>query len=180
MKSTCQQVFQDAINERLKHPLDEGLYKLEEGRHSLQAFADEIQTIAALKRKQVRKHHLQQCQTFEIAHWLRSMPVHVAHILGRTVLPAFGALAADGVPPHELVVLEKMAADRIKGIIANLDIARQTLADPMEIEYERMKAGTPTLLPEIQEALDLIQGVETHWFPLGQRRNSSNRTPAPT
>ena len=109
MKQTCQQIFQNALNERLKYPLHEGIYKLKEGRHSLRSTLEEIQTIGALKRNEVEKYQLQQCQSFEIASWLRSVPGYLAHVLGRTVLPAFGALTADGLPPHVVARLEATA-----------------------------------------------------------------------
>ena len=165
MKQTCQQVFQDAVAERRQYPLYEGLFKLREGRHSLQAFADEIQTIAAFKRKEVDKHQLQMCQTREIAQWLRSMPANVAHLLGRTVLPAFSALGADGVPLSEVAKLQKDAAVRINRIVARLDLAQQTLAELIVMEYDRMLAGVPTLAAEVQEVLDLIDSTISHCLP---------------
>jgi hypothetical protein len=156
MKQTCQQIFQNALNERLEYPLHEGIYKLKEGRNSLRSTLEEIQTIAALKRNEVENYQLQQCQPSEIASWLRSVPSYLAHVLGRTVLPAFGALTADGVPPYVVARLEAAATAKIECIIADLDNAQRILANPIREEYARMKWGSCTLTAPILAALEVI------------------------
>jgi hypothetical protein len=159
MKLTCNQVFQDAINARRINPPCEGIRKLEEGRHTLLGILEEIQAIGAYKRRQGSKYRLQMCQPDEIPSWMRTIPASISYVLGRMVLPAFGALGADGVPPAEVAVLKEHASEQIKDIVAKLDRAQQTLSRPINEEYKRMKAGSSTLVAPILEALCLIDAA---------------------
>ena len=159
MKLTCNQVFQDAINARRINPPCEGIRKLEEGRHTLLGIFKEVQAIAAYKRHHGSKYLLQMCQPDEIPSWMRKMPASIAYLLGRTVLPAFGALSADGVPPAAVAELQNAASKVIKEIVAKLESAQQSLSRPIGDEYKRMKAGSSTLEEPILEALTLIEST---------------------
>jgi hypothetical protein len=159
MTPAFNQIVHDARTERRKYPLHEGIFKLQEGHHTLLGIYEEIQAIAAYKRKEVNKYALQMCQTSEIASWLRTTPTYLARVLFRTVLPAFSALGADGVPADTVSALEREAAERISGIVASLDAAQAALANPIDQEYKRMKNGKPTLAAPILAAIDLIDAT---------------------
>lgn len=159
MKETCQQAFQAGCDQRRHHPLHSGVYKLEECRHWVQSFLDEIERIAVYKRNQADKYSLVHCTPDDAAHWLKNLPAFVAHCLGHDVLPAIGALSADGVPPNDVTRLQRDALHRADQLVATLETARRIISGPIKTEYDHMKAGYSTLAPVIGDVLAMIESV---------------------
>ena len=149
-KATCIQSLRDGEQSRQKSPLFQGCYKLKEVMRDFSNISAEFDRIKAVRLKKEPPYTLRHC-TSEDAHiWVRKIPSHVSHSLGRNVLPSLLASVYEGVPPE--VVCK-----------AYLDLFQrcQALANRMDSVMQGTDSKTlqacDLLKPLIEEAVQLAR-----------------------
>lgn len=157
--NTCHDAFEAGCNERAKHPLREGQYKLEEARREIDRWHKLVWTIATRIRaggKFGPNEHLGPCMAEERGAYLKSIPVRLAELLGYKVLPGSAALKGDGVPKAEvqrLLALSKADAERL---IAECEAVRIRLKGGIDREYRAMRQGESALIGLLEAAKDMV------------------------
>lgn len=91
-KTTCNQRLLDGVKSRRHSPLFRGCYKIREVITDFSDIAVELDRIKGVHTRKVSSDTLRHCTAQDAHVWIRSIPLHVAHSLGRNVLP--GLLAS--------------------------------------------------------------------------------------
>jgi len=152
---TCNQEYQDAIKQRLNHPLKNGEYKLNEALTHLNAREEEIRILADCQK---HKQPLRGILTYEDhGPWLKNMPLDIANLLGYFILPSIKALKADGVPEHILHKQLPWFESEIKRLVQKCEISHRLLKSGVQYEYNCWKYDDSVLLPIIEDTKTLIE-----------------------
>jgi hypothetical protein len=144
----CHDAFDAACAFRKEVPLPSGRYKLDEALWELRRMRSTIDLIAKGLRGKVKIHTgrpLGACCTDEKAIFLKSVPRHVADILGRKILPGIAALHGDGVPRAEVRRMAKQSEREGKVILAECERVHVTLKQGIRHEYAALRSGTSEL-----------------------------------
>jgi hypothetical protein len=157
LKSTCEQTFQSALAERRKHPLPSGLYKLEEAYRDLCGIDDEIYRITEVRAKRASRYELQHCTTDDIYVWVRSIPAHIAWVLGYKVLPGLEASTADGADPHNVNQLKSYLRPHVENLLSDLESLRLEMRRSVKPEYDRIDAGESEVQYLVRRAIGLTE-----------------------
>lgn len=128
MKATFKQAFKDGHMERQEYPLLNGEYKLKESLYCLRRDLNELDRIkdykqASDKWSRAEKGYLLRCCTPEdIDEWLMDLPLHIAHTLSYSVIPATLALTGDGVPESQVTQLHADAVRRSEILVSKFRV----------------------------------------------------------
>jgi hypothetical protein len=159
-KHTCHKAFADALAERAKYPLTEGIFKIEEARRDIAAWRALVLTITARLRtgdKFGANENLGPCMAHERETYLKDLPVQMAELVGYKVLPAIAALEGDGVPKSEVHRLLAHAQNDAQRLLDDCETVRLQLAGGIEREYRAMKNGWSHMWGLLDAAADLAQ-----------------------
>lgn len=132
-KTPCHDAFGAATARRAKYPLHSGAYKLRETQHSIARMQTTMCDIGSLLRNPSTYppgSSLGCCTTDDMADWLKSLPEHVADILGYNILPAIAALTGDDIP-----------ADDVKGELQSARANAHRLLHDCEKQHARLQKG---------------------------------------
>jgi hypothetical protein len=91
-KTTCNQRLREGGQSRRKSPLFRGCYKIREVITEFSNIPAELDRIKGVRMRNVSPDTLRHCTAQDAHVWVRSIPLHVAHSLGRNLLP--GLLAS--------------------------------------------------------------------------------------
>lgn len=156
---TCEQTFQHALAERRKHPLPSGRYKLEEAYRDLCEVENEISRIADVRSKHASRHALRHCTTDDIYVWVRSIPAHIAWVLGYKVLPGLAASTADGADPLAVNQMKPYLRSHVENLLPELESLRREMRRSVKPEYDRIDAGESELQDLVRRAIGLTERV---------------------
>lgn len=132
-KFECKEAFTSALIFKRNHPYRFSLYKFKEALSLLEMMNDEIGRIAFFDK--TYPVCLQHCTSDDMFDYLSSLPMHVAEIMGSSVLPAIDGLVGDGVPQAKVHQIKKDSQNRIT-----------TLVDLCDEVYEKVKHN-PKFVP---------------------------------
>ncbi len=156
MKQTdCFQSYADGADDRLGTPLPAGDYKLRELRRTLDACYRDTARIREFITRRSSYWSALGCTRQDKYIWLKLLPGWVAYWLGYSFLPGVRALRFDGVPESSVSQLYGRLQAPVGALIADLEVARQSLTPRIGAEYERMLQGNPTLEPLLWRAVKL-------------------------
>ena len=145
-KATCIQSLRDGQQSRKRSPLFQGCYKLKEVMRDFSNISAELDRIKAVRLKKEPPYTLRHCTSQDSHIWVRKIPSHVSHSLGRNVLPSLLASVYEGAPPEDVCK-------------AYLDLSQRCQALAVKMDAVVQGAGKNTLKvcellkPEIEEAI---------------------------
>jgi hypothetical protein len=92
------------------------------------------------------------CMASERGHWMKSVPKHIAEILGYNVLPAAQALTGDGVDKPLLSQRLPSLRHDIDHTVQECERVRLAIKPAIQAEYDAMRAGQSQLLEVTRQA----------------------------
>jgi hypothetical protein len=98
-KTTCNQRLHDGVKSRRNSPLLQGCYKIREVITDFSGIPAELDRIKGVRMGNVSPDTLSHCTAQDTHVWIRNTPLHVAHRLGRDVLPGLLASVYEGSCP---------------------------------------------------------------------------------
>ena len=145
-KTTCNKRLHDGVKSRRHSPLFKGCYKICEVITDFSDIPAELDQIKGIRMRNVSPDTLRHCTAQDAQVWIRSIPLHVAHSLGRNVLP--GLLAS---------VYEESSPDIVCKAYTDLLQRCEALTHQMDSVLHEAKGNTlktcHLLEPLIQEAV---------------------------
>lgn len=99
-KTTCNQRLRDGAKSRSNSPLFQGCYKIREVITDFSNIPVELDRIIGVRTRKVSPDELRHCTAQDAHVWIRKIPLHVAHSLGRNVLPGLLASVYEGTCPQ--------------------------------------------------------------------------------
>ena len=99
-KPTCSQRLRDGAQSRRNSPLFQGCYKLLEVVTDFSSIPAELDRIIGVRTRKVSPDELRHCTAQDAHVWIRNIPLHVSHSLGRNVLPGLLASVYEGARPE--------------------------------------------------------------------------------
>lgn len=161
---TCHDIFNAARAKRAKLPLSEGRHKLREAQHTIERWQQMLATIAERLRAGgtfSETENLGPCMANERGTYLKSIPTHLAELLGKTILPAIAALEGDGVPKTEVQRLLRRAESDAQRLLAECEAVRLRLKAGIGSEYDAMKRGEGAISALMNTAIMLTTETQT-------------------
>ena len=128
MKVTCKQAFEDGHKQRQKYPLLNGEYKLKESLYCLRRDLKELDRINDYKQARGKwarvetGYSLRCCTPEDMDKWLKDLPLHIAHTLSYSVIPATLALTGDGVPELQVTQLHADTVRRSEILVSKFRV----------------------------------------------------------
>lgn len=157
---TCNDAFAAARAERLKHPLNEGLFKLDAALRDIEDWQKLVATISGRVRagdKFDADECLGPCMAHERGAYLKGLPARLAWLIGYMILPGIAALGGDGVPKAEVQSLVRRAEADAQRLLADCESVRCRLKLGIDTEYRAMRRSGSLLLDLLDAAADLAQ-----------------------
>jgi hypothetical protein len=149
-KATCIESLRDGQLTRKKSPLFQGCYKLKEAITEFSNISAELDRIKAVRLKKESPYTLRHC-TSEDAHiWIRKIPAHVAHCLGRNVLPSLLASVYEGAQPENVCKAYLDLSHRCQALANNMDSLMQGAGNKTLQTCDLLK-------PQIEVAIQLAR-----------------------
>lgn len=99
-KPTCSQRLRDGAQSRRNSPLFQGCYKIREVITNFSNIPAELDRIIGVRTRKVSPDELRHCTAQDAHVWIRNIPLHVSHSLGRNVLPGLLASVYEGASPN--------------------------------------------------------------------------------
>ena len=141
----CHDAFTEAKIKRAQYPLPSGVYKLEEARRELSRMKDTMDAARSYLRKPKKYIPGQMlghcCNTDDKDDWLKTVPLHVADILGSQILPAIAALTGDGIAKTDVADEVSSAKGCAEKLLQDCETQYARLQSEIEREYRKMKTG---------------------------------------
>lgn len=149
--------FESGEDDRKKHPLHRGKYKLQEALDTFIRCHAEIGSIRELINNKYTAQYLRCCTPQDKHIWLKSLPSMVAFTLGYEVLPALKALVRDGASIGDISNAYRQARKDSLKLVPRLEVARQALHKSISVEYTEMRLGGSLLEPLLAEAIQIAE-----------------------
>ena len=150
LKNTpCRDAFVAAGERRKLRPLSSGRYKLEDALRELEGIQKTLDAIARhlrVRRRGSRDVPLGGCTSYDMALYLKRLPLALANMLGHDILPGISALAGDDVPPAIVTQLATEATSDADDILARCEEAHARLRSGIKQEYDALRRGTSDLV----------------------------------
>jgi hypothetical protein len=147
-KTTCNQRLHDGAQSRRNTPLYQGSYKILEVITDFSDIRAELDRVKDVRTKKVSPNMLRHCTAQDAHVWTRTIPLYVAHSLGRNVLAGLLASVNEGAIP-------KIACE------AYVDLIHRCEALTHRLDAALHEAGGNTLQtcdllkPLIQDAINI-------------------------
>jgi hypothetical protein len=144
-KTPCRDAFNESAKIRTAHPLPSGAYKLRDALHWLSHMKrsmDEISNHLNNPGNYAIGQMLGHCGTTDdIDTWIKDIPIQVAQMLGRDILPAIAALTGDGIPQSDVTGEVARANPDATKLLNDCEHQRKRLQRGIKGEYKMMKTG---------------------------------------
>ena len=153
----CLAAFDAARAFRRTTPLASGRYKLVEACKEIDQVRKTVDRIAETIREPNRfrtGQGLGKCTMDDRAKFLKQIPVFVAALLGRKIVPGIAALAGDGVPAAEAAREARKAVIQAEALLARCEALHARLKAGIQPEYEALKRGDSELVELLDDAED--------------------------
>jgi hypothetical protein len=150
--------FDAANNFRATVPLPSGRFKLEEAQWQVQRMRSDVERIGQIVCKddpKAAKAALASIAPEERAWLIKRIPLHVADVLAKYILPGIAELAEDGVPQRDVAALMRQANAEANRILAAADKVHNLLKLGIKTEYDAMRAGGSHVVPLLDDAEEL-------------------------
>lgn len=158
-KKTTQTEFARGLNDRKSSPLPHGEYKLLEMRRHLESILSEIKYISEYVLGRRDKWGFT-CCTVEDKHiWLKRLPLLLSYMLGYMLIPGVVALKRDGVKLSTVQSALRHLEPSTMGLVDRLELVRLTIANNIEVEYERMRNRCGLLEPLVEDSIQLTESA---------------------
>ena len=149
-KTTCKQRLYDGVKSRHSSPLFQGCYKLREVIDDFSDIPAELDRIKEGRMRKAPSDTLRHCTAQDSHVWIRSMPLHVAHSLGRNLLPGLLASVNEGASPDIVCKAHTDLLQRCEALTGHLDLVLNEAGGDV-------LTACHLLEPLIQEAIYLAQ-----------------------
>jgi len=120
-KTTCNQRLRDGAQSRRNSPLYQGCYKILEVITDFSSIPEELDRIIGVRTRKVSPDELRHCTAQDAHVWIRNIPLHVAHSLGRNVLPSLLASVYEGACPDFVCKAYTDLQQRCEGLTHKMD-----------------------------------------------------------
>lgn len=149
-KTTCNQRLREGGQSRCKSPLFKGCYKILEVVNDFSTIPEELDRIIGVRTRKVSHHELRHCTAQDAHVWIRNIPLHVSHSLGRNVLPGLLASVYEGSSPEIVCQAYTDLQQRCEALAHNMDsVLHEPGGNTLQTCYQ--------LKPLIQEAIYIAQ-----------------------
>ena len=179
MKNLCEQAFKEGLKEREKHPLFNGIYKLENLRDWWEQRIDKIEKIKDYKRGIGDPYSLNEpCMSDEIPSYLKELPEKLAYDLGYYLSPAVKALKGDGLDENSIKRIIDWRLGKCSNLIKDLEAIRVRLNKDIYYEFDNFKLNRSELSELHRQALDILydifEDIKEFKSPLDEVNEDSN------
>ena len=120
-KTTCNLRLRDGAQSRRNSPLFQGCYKIREVITNFSDIPAELDRIIGVRTRKVSPDELRHCTAQDAHVWIRNIPLHVSHSLGRNVLPGLLASVYEGASPHIVSKAYTDLMQRCEALSNNMD-----------------------------------------------------------
>lgn len=158
--TSAKQIAKAAYRAKMEVPPRIGVYKLKELHERHESCLRELLQIQKIKMGIGTPRGLRHCQSYEIASWLRTLPIHFAQDLGGAFLPAVLALEGDGVERGLLSSFVKNLLVDVRLVFELVERASSDLKSGVALEYSRMKKGHGLTIEAAESMLWLDKKAE--------------------
>ena len=158
MTTPIRKTFDAARAFRATVPLPSGRFKLDEAIWQIQRMRSDIEKIRQIVRKddaKAAKAALASIAPEQRAHLIKRIPLDIADVLGKYILPDIAELTADGVPRRDVAALMKHADAEASKILAAAEEAQSRLKAGIKTEYNVMRGGGS----HVTQLLDDAEGL---------------------
>ncbi len=158
MTTPIRKTFDAARAFRATVPLPSGRFKLDEAIWQIQRMRSDIEKIRQIVRKddaKAAKAALASIAPEQRAHLIKRIPLDIADVLGKYILPGIAELTADGVPRRDVAALMKHADAEASKILAAAEEAQSRLKAGIKTEYNVMRGGGS----HVTQLLDDAEGL---------------------
>jgi hypothetical protein len=160
MTTPIRKAFDAACAFRVAVPLPSGRFKLEEALWQIQRMRSDVEKIRQIVCKndaKAAKAALASIAPEERAHLIKRIPLDIADVLGKYILPGIAELTEDGVPKRDMAALIKQANAEADKILAAAEEARSRLKAGIKTEYNAMRGGGSHVTPLLDDAETLVR-----------------------
>lgn len=151
----CFEAYEEGCRHRLRRPLHEGRYKLENFRDNMSQWNSELLYIRRFMSKQDEKPCFLCCTRAELPSWLKRLPSLIAYDIGHDLLPGMEALVHEGVPSHLIGQDRPHIQSRAMRLLYQLDQLSQVIGSGVEAQYHEMRQGRSRLESVLEQAISL-------------------------
>ena len=162
MTTPIRKAFDAARAFRATVPLPSGRFKLDEAIWQIQRMRSDIEKIRQIVRKddaKAAKAALASIAPEQRAHLIKRIPLDIADVLGKYILPGIAELTADGVPRRDVAALMKHADAEASKILAAAEEAQSRLKAGIKTEYNVMRGGGSHVTQLLDDAERLAASV---------------------
>ncbi len=179
MKNLCEKAFKEGLKEREKHPLFNGVYKLENLRDRWKQKIDKIEKIKDYKRGIGDPYSLTEpCTSYEIPSYLKELLEKLAYDLGYYLTPSVKALKGDGLDEYQIKRIIDWRLKKIPSLLEDLEALRIRLKKDIYYEIDNFKLNRSELSELHRQALDILyyifEDIKEFKTPLDEVNEDSN------
>lgn len=156
--SPCRDAFDAAEAFRRSMPLPSGRYKIDEALDEIHVIRETVHRIAdsVCRPRDYRPGQgLGKCVTDDRALWLKGLPMILADLIGRKILPGIKALSGDGVPPDVVAHETREARKRAEILLTRCEAFHARLKAGIKPEYDALKRGESEIFDLLDEVEDM-------------------------
>lgn len=157
--TTCHEAFVEGQVFSLKHPRDQGAYKLGEMLWKLKDNEREVHRIATALKHPSARYDLMHCTYEDKAFWLREILRITAYKLSAIMIPSFKALTGDGMSQAQINQHLPHVEQRCQEVLQELERARITITGNIKSEYTRMRQGESVVGDALAHARELLEEI---------------------
>jgi len=158
-QNKCAESFDNGKQVRLRYPLRQGRYKLEEVASGLLRCRLEIDRISDVANRKSNGTELMYCTNSDKAVWLAGIPIHIAFTLGYEFLPSLKALENEGVSSEAVARVYAEMSEKCDSLVLGLEFVRVSICESVKNEYRQMRKGSSLLKPLVGDALRMTQQI---------------------
>ena len=160
MKNLCEQAFKDGLKEREKHPLFNGIYKLENLRDWWEIGIDSVEKIKDYKRGMGDPYSFNSpCISHEIPSFLKGLPEKLAYDFGYYVYPAVKALKGDGIDENSIKRIIDWRLEKYPTLLDDLEALRIRINKDIYYEFDNFKLNRSELSELHRQAMDILYDI---------------------
>ncbi len=179
MKNLCKEAFKNGLKEREKHPLFNGIYKLENLRDWWEQRINKIEKIKDYKRGIGDPYSLNDpCMSDEIPNYLKELPEKLAYEFGYYTYPAVKSLKGDGIDENSIKRIIDWRLGKLLNLIKDLEAIRIRLNKDIFYEFDNFKLNRSELSELHRQALDILydifEDIKEFKSPLDEVNEDSN------
>jgi hypothetical protein len=158
-QNKCAESFDNGKQVRLRYPLRQGRYKLEEVASGLLRCRLEIDRISDVANRKSNGTELMYCTNSDKAVWLAGIPIHIAFTLGYEFLPSLKALENEGVSSETVARAYAEMSEQCDGLVFDLELVRASICESIQNEYRQMLRGKSLVAPLVDDAIRMTKQV---------------------